>query len=87
MSQEDTALWHGRLTHVGEMSLIELFKKRVFSGQDIKKLKFCEKCVLRKSKKLMLKKEYTVQKSLLIMFIQICGRHPGWRLMGVVDTS
>lgn len=54
--QAEAALWHRRLAHVSEKGLIELSKKGVFSSQDIKKLEFCENCVIWKSKKLIFQK-------------------------------
>lgn len=51
MSDSDSMMWHKRMAHVGEKGLVELSKKGAIPGGSIRKLKFCQKCVLGKAKK------------------------------------
>src|SRR3954470_16357279 len=44
-----TEIWHMRLGHVSERGLVELGKQNLLGGDKVKKLQFCELCVLGKS--------------------------------------
>ncbi|KAG8492533.1 hypothetical protein CXB51_009766 [Gossypium anomalum] len=46
-----TRLWHMRLGHMSENSIVELTKRRLLDGQGISKLKFCEHYIFRKQKR------------------------------------
>ncbi|KAG8486155.1 hypothetical protein CXB51_019539 [Gossypium anomalum] len=52
LSDDDiTKLWHMRLGHMSENSMVELRKRGFLDGQGICKLNFCEHCVFRKQKR------------------------------------
>ena len=50
-----TMLWHMRLGYMSEKSMDALSKRGLLSGQKIKKLDFCEYCVLGKQKRVNFK--------------------------------
>ncbi|KAG8500494.1 hypothetical protein CXB51_002743 [Gossypium anomalum] len=52
LSDDDiTKLWHMRLGHMSENSMVELSKRGLLDGQGICKLNFCEHCVFGKQKR------------------------------------
>ena len=48
---DKTSLWHRRLAHVSEKSLMELSKQGLMCGDKLEKLSFCEHCVYGKMSK------------------------------------
>ena len=41
--------WHRRLAHVSERGLLELKKQGLLDGDKLRKLEFCEHCILGKA--------------------------------------
>lgn len=64
-SENKTRLWHLRLRHISQKSLIELSKLGLLGEDKIKDLRFFEDCVLRKSTRTSIRVSTHISKGIL----------------------
>lgn len=76
-----SALWHKRLGHISENSLVELNKKQVFGKLNLEKLDFLKHYVYGIHIELNLIEQDTTIKSLWVMPIQTYDDQQGFKLL------